>query len=275
MAGTPKRAASDMISARWTSMKVSGITIRPPFCARACAAMTASSSDVSRTDAAIGSTAKDDAAALNGFRNASAYGATAGLNSIATLVTRGAISLSSSNHLPPSEPSKAWKPVTFPPGRARLATKPLPTGSETVAKTMGMVRVCCRSAAVVGVTDERIRSGCRATSSFANRCLASASLGRHPARVEPDVAAFHPPELLKSLSECGEEPWSFQVVLGIAHQHANPPHMLGLLRACRKRPCGGNSNCLDEIAPSHLPAPRLRTDDNLITSAFCDRRNGG
>ena len=42
------------------------------------------------------------------------------------------------------------KPVTLPPGRGKLATKPLPTGSATIAKMMGMVRVCCSSAAVVG-----------------------------------------------------------------------------------------------------------------------------
>ena len=67
------------------------------------------------------------------------------------------------------------KPVTLPPGRGKLATKPLPTGSETFAKMMGMVRVCCSNAAVVGVFCERMRSGCSATSSFANRCIDSAS----------------------------------------------------------------------------------------------------
>src|SRR2546425_2330816 len=73
--------------------------------------------------------------------------------------------------------SKTTKPVTLPPGRGKLATKPEPTGSATVAKTMGMVRVCCRSAAVVGVVLERMRSGCSATSSFANRSIDSASAG--------------------------------------------------------------------------------------------------
>ena len=63
----------------------------------------------------------------------------------AILETRGTVSFSSSTHLPPSEPSIVEKPVALPPGRAKLATKPLPTGSETVAKTMGMVRVCCSS----------------------------------------------------------------------------------------------------------------------------------
>ena len=41
--------------------------------------------------------------------------------------------------------------MTLPPGRGRLATKPLPTGSVTVAKMMGMVRVCSSNSAVVGV----------------------------------------------------------------------------------------------------------------------------
>ena len=45
-------------------MKASGMTIRPPSGSRACPATTDSSSDVSRTGAAIASTAKDAAAAL-------------------------------------------------------------------------------------------------------------------------------------------------------------------------------------------------------------------
>ena len=41
-------------------------------------------------------------------------------------------------------PSKL-KPVTLPPGLARLATKPRPTGLVLIM-TMGMVVVCCRAA---------------------------------------------------------------------------------------------------------------------------------
>jgi hypothetical protein len=33
--------------------------------------------------------------------------------------------------------------VTLPPGRAKLSTKPLPTGSPAIAKTMGMTAVAC------------------------------------------------------------------------------------------------------------------------------------
>ena len=48
----------------------------------------------------------------------------------------GRISFSSSNHFPPSEPSVTTKPVTFPPGRGKLATKPLPTGSACRSKSV-------------------------------------------------------------------------------------------------------------------------------------------
>jgi hypothetical protein len=37
--------------------------------------------------------------------------------------------------------SKFWNPLIFPPGRAKLATKPLPTGSETWVNTIGIVLV--------------------------------------------------------------------------------------------------------------------------------------
>jgi hypothetical protein len=52
-------------------------------------------------------------------------------------VTRGAISMSSSSHLPPSELSVTTKPVALPPGRARLATKPLGANSATKQMIFG------------------------------------------------------------------------------------------------------------------------------------------
>ena len=118
------------------------------------------------------------------------------------------------------------------------------------AKMMGMVRVCCSIAAVVGVLCERMRSGCSATSSFANRCINSASPVR-PAIVDPDVAALRPSKLLESLPECGDEGLSFPVALGIPHQHTDPPHSVRLLRARRKRPRGRTAEKGDELASPH------------------------
>src|SRR5258708_21254239 len=75
-----------------------------------------------------------------------------------------AICLSNSSHLPAIEPSILVKPVVWPPGRGRLAARPLSTGSATVPKMMGIVRVCCSSASVVDVVDEGTTSSCDATS---------------------------------------------------------------------------------------------------------------
>ena len=114
-----------------------------------------------------------------------------------TLETFGTVSLSSSSHLPPSEASYTAKPVALPPGRAKLATKPLPTGSATVAKTMGTLRVCCSSVAVVGVSFERIRSGCSAISSFAYRRTSPRQTRPSELRSEyfgrPPIRAFEVP----------------------------------------------------------------------------------
>src|SRR6516164_1737347 len=116
-------------------------------------------------------------AALNGLSQNSRNDAIAGLNKVATRVTCGAISLSNSIHLPACVGSATAKPVALPPGRGKLATKPLPIGSATIPKMIGMVRVSCSSAAVAGVLCERMRSGCNATSSFAYRCIDSGSAG--------------------------------------------------------------------------------------------------
>jgi hypothetical protein len=71
--------------------------------------------------------------------------------------------------------AEAVKPVALPPGLGRLLTKPLPTGSATMTNMTGMVCVCCNISAVGGVFCVTMRSGCKAISSFADRCLISAS----------------------------------------------------------------------------------------------------
>ena len=47
---------------------------------------------------------------------------------------------------PASSGEVSDRPVTLPPGRARLATRPLPRGSATVANTIGMTEVDCFAA---------------------------------------------------------------------------------------------------------------------------------
>jgi hypothetical protein len=61
------RDLSAVIFARWSVMKVSGITTKLPFGSRVSSAIAVSSSLTSRTLAMVPFTAKDAAAALNGF----------------------------------------------------------------------------------------------------------------------------------------------------------------------------------------------------------------
>jgi hypothetical protein len=72
------------------------------------------------------------------------------------------MSLSNSIHLPLNDASMFMNPVIFPPGRGKLATNPLPTGSETTTNTIGIVLVSRCSAATTSVVCPRITSGLHA-----------------------------------------------------------------------------------------------------------------
>jgi len=57
-----------------------------------------------------------------------------------------------------------------------------------------------------------------------------------PALVDPHVAAVGPAQLLQALQERCQTYLSFRTVCGHAHEHADAPHALALLRARGKRP---------------------------------------
>jgi len=76
--------------------------------------------------------------------------------------------LRSSSHFPLSSGPRLVKPVMFPPGRARLATKPASTGSDTKVMTTGIVLVARLAACVVVVPVVMMTSTCRWTSSAAS-----------------------------------------------------------------------------------------------------------
>src|SRR5262249_29128820 len=65
-------------------------------------------------------------------------------------------------------------PVRWPPGRARLATKPAPIGSGTPIKTIGIALLSRFNALTVAVPMPTNSSGCSATSSFAITAARSA-----------------------------------------------------------------------------------------------------
>ena len=65
--------------------------------------------------------------------------------------------------------------MILPPGRAKLSTKPAPTGSATFTSTIGTLRVARCNSPAVEVPLARITSGASATNSAANRRMRSAS----------------------------------------------------------------------------------------------------
>jgi hypothetical protein len=66
------------------------------------------------------------------------------------------------------------------------------------------------------------------------------------------IAALRPSVLFELLAKCLYACLQFRIGLGAAHQHANPPHPLGLLRSRRKRTRRPGAEEREEIAPFQL-----------------------
>src|SRR5215467_12718055 len=181
-------------------MKASGMVTRPA-CSRPSETIAVSISASSWTAVVIGSIASDRAAASNGLRKYSPpRGAVSGLNMIAARLTRGAISLSNSSHLPAIAASPCMNPVMFPPGRGRPVTNPEPTGSETITNTMGMVLVSRCSAAVTGVVAAKDHVGVQFDQLFGEDPHPT-NVTTGPTIIDLHIAAVCPAQFLQLLCE--------------------------------------------------------------------------
>jgi hypothetical protein len=74
-----------------------------------------------------------------------------------------------------------------------------------------------------------------------------------PAVFDSEVVSPYPSQLPQSIFEGCHTRQSFRVVGGKAHQHANLPHPLGLLRARGERPCSRCTERTEKFAPPHVP----------------------
>ena len=92
----------------------------------------------------------------------------AGFTRTPTSARPGTFSLSSSSRLTASSGVKNVNPVTFPPGRAMLDTRPVATASPLTAITMGIVAVACLAARIPGMPWVTITSTFKRTNSAAN-----------------------------------------------------------------------------------------------------------
>src|SRR5262249_50208596 len=74
---------------------------------------------------------------------------------------------------------------------------------------------------------------------------------RGKAVVDLHITADPPAQLLQSLEESRVARLRDGIVGGLAHQHADAPHALALLRPRRNRPCRSAADERDELASSH------------------------
>ena len=109
---------------------------------------------------------------------------------------------------------------------------------------------------------------------FRRESLHQLQVGRRPASFDPDIAALRPTELLESLAERRDKGLAFRVALGICHQHVDPPHPLGLLRARYNRPrnrrAAKNGDKLPppQMIDPHLPPP-VRGRQRILPKMAC------
>ena len=144
-------------------------------------------------------------------------------------------------------------PVMFPPGRAKLGTMPVSTGSPTIIR-LGYPVLPASPPARGDV--ERHDHVDLEPDQLGRELRKSIQLSFRGAKLECNVLPFHiakftqsfPKLLLERLRVCGSDV-----------ERAYSSH-LGLLRARRERPRSGRAaNKRDEFAPPHLPPPRLKT----------------
>src|SRR6516164_9380253 len=146
--------------------------------------------------------------------------------------------------------SRKFTPVTLPPGRLRLATRPALTGSAVTANTIGMAVVAALAArAVASPPIAAITDSWRRTRSAA-KVGQTVVLTLCPAVLEDDITAFDVTDLAQALVERGE---ARRICVGrqpaeIADDRRGRP-----LRARRKRPSRRRTAAKqdDEIAPSY------------------------
>ena len=141
----------------------------------------------------------------------------------------GAIPLSNSSIFPSTVNSMLVKPVMLLPGRAKLATKPCPSGSMTAAKT-GLLPQRSHCGAAVG--QDHIGSRLDQLRHISPHAVGVAG---GPASVDAKIAAFRPPEFLQPLAQGRNASLSVCIVRS-QHYYGEAPHTLRLLRARRERP---------------------------------------
>ena len=160
----------------------------------------------------------------------------------------GAISESSSSHLPPSEASLVGKAGDVP-------TRAVEPRDDAADDGVGHVRKDDRDRPRLPLECSGRRGpGCQDDVGLqADQLLRKRSypidVGAEPPKVHPHVAAIGPTQVRKRLSERGEAKLPLWIVFVARHEHADAPHAVALLRPRHHRPRRRAPEPRDELPP--------------------------
>jgi len=115
----------------------------------------------------------------------------------------------------------------------------------------------------------------RGESDHFRRVLPRLDVACCPAGLDLHIVTASPTQLLEALPKCGDASLPFRIIRGESHEHADAPHLLGLLRAGRERPrrcCA--AECGQQFPPSdgdcHTPLPcEVRKWNDTTPRACC------
>ena len=175
----------------------------------------------------------------------------------ATRLMPGATSLSSSSHLPVSEDFDVRE-------SGRVSARTCQAFDEVFPDRVGyhreydrdcarLLQERCRHRRASGQDHVRLERN----NLFCKR-LHPFRVASRPTKVDLQIVAFAPAQLLQGLLERREAGPSFRVVRSHVHNHAYTADLIALLGACRERPRRRRySDKLDDFASLHFDPPRL------------------
>ena len=233
----PRRKRDDQFAMKHRRSRPT-ITIRPPFGPRANAVTARSISPASRRLIGLSSTPERRRHGLDHGPLSEPSWASPDPGRQPRASRCGAISLSSSSHFALRPYSNWMKPVALPPGRARLSTKPPPTGSTTFGEHDR--HACGSPAATIGDVERRAANDhVRRERDQLRRVLAHARRYRRALqrlsirRLRPTVQ----PNFCKPLQERRDVGLRFRIVRG---QSMSTP-MRRIRSACCARAASGHA----------------------------------
>src|SRR3972149_5269779 len=159
-------------------------------------------------------------------------------------------------------------PVTFPLGRARLATSPLATGSPAATMTIGIVRVTCLAAVGPGVPALTMTSTLSRTRSAA-RWVSRSSL---PSAHRYSMARFRPSTQPRSRSPCRKAWRRCGAVEAVADPRSPTRYTFAALCSCASTAASGGGLGGGRGAGFPPPVERQVVGEELERD---DREDGG